>query len=56
VGIANHATAKAYSPNILEYKFCELRLLGILRSSHTRSSTKFGANFAAGDVIVYAAR
>src|SRR5215204_5703826 len=31
----------AYSPECVEEEFCELRLLSILRSSHTRSSRKF---------------
>jgi hypothetical protein len=31
----------SYSPECVEVEFCEVRLLGILRSSHTRSSRKF---------------
>ena len=31
-----------YSPECVELELCELRLLGILRSSHTPSSKKFG--------------
>ena len=30
-----------YSLNLVEYELCELRLLGILRTSPVRSSTKF---------------
>src|SRR5829696_126817 len=29
---------EAYSPNCLEYEFCELRLLGILRSPRLRTA------------------
>jgi hypothetical protein len=41
------------SPAFFLPLFTEVRGRGVLRSSHV---PKFGANFAAGDVIVYAAR
>jgi hypothetical protein len=35
------SSSAPYSPKCVELEFCELRLLGILRSSSLRSSPKF---------------
>src|SRR5687768_3701782 len=40
-GDSREGLSLAYSPNLVEEEFCELRLLGILRSSWARSSRKF---------------
>ena len=34
-----------YSPECVEYKFCEVRILGLLRTSALRSSKKLNQEF-----------